>query len=245
MMKNKQYSKFSIFISSLIVWSTVGLLAVFYSILAIFLMPISVKKRLCIIKSWGNVYAFLVKHLCHVEYQITGMENIIKEPCVIASNHQSTLENTILVSFLPPHVWIIKKELFWVPFFGWGLFMIGPIAINRAKGSLVVDQIISSARVRIKQGISILVYPEGTRVSPDVVKPFKTGVAKLSKALNLPVMPIAHNAGRLLPRAGFLINPGVVKVVVDKPIYPQENESVEDYTQRIEDVVRKNLIIIK
>ncbi|MEN9391523.1 MAG: hypothetical protein RL017_821 [Pseudomonadota bacterium] len=244
-MKNKHYSKFSIFISSLVVWSTVGLLSVLYTILTILLLPISVKQRLRIIKTWGEIFALLVKHLCHVEYQIIGEENIIKEPCVIASNHQSTLENTVFLLYLPLHVWIMKKELFWVPFFGWAISMLGPIAINRSKGSQVMDQIIKSSRERIKQGISILVYPEGTRVKPDVVKPFKLGVAKLSKALNLPVIPVAHNAGRLLPRAGFMINPGVVKIVIDKPIYPKDGESNEEYTLRIENVIRKNIDVIK
>ena len=231
----------AIMIRSAILWSTMGLLAVPYTVIAIAIIILPIRIRHRVIRSWADIYVFIAKHLCGVNYTVMGLENFVAGPALIASNHQSMWETAGFAHIFPQHVWILKRELLHVPFFGWAISTLAPIAINRSKGSIAIQQILKQSTDRIKRKLWILVFPEGTRVKPGTRKPFKTGISKMSLALNLPVVPVAHNAGYILPRAGFWIYPGIVNIIVDKPIYPLPDETPEDLTLRIENVIANNL----
>ena len=239
-MKNKK--DFFVISRSCLFWFIMGVFAIPYNLLAATLYITPVRVRHKILSSWGMMFTLLAKYICRANYTIIGKENIVCGPVIIASNHQSTWETMSFTLLFPQHVWILKRELLRVPFFGWAISTLSPIAINRTNGAEAIQQILSQSVQRIKDGFWILIFPEGTRVTPGAVKPFKTGVAKISQALKLPVLPIAHNAGYIMPKQSFLIYPGMTTVVIDKPVYPALDETPEEYTERIEAIIRKNLL---
>lgn len=231
-----------IVLRSILLWTIVGLASVPYTVLGLILVPLfRVQLRYKIMRSWGWLFTYLAKLICRVNYKVTGLSNITNGAAIVASNHQSMWETVAFSTIFPPYVPILKRELLKFPFFGWAIATLEPIAINRAKGSEAVYQIINQGTAKIKNGFVILVFPEGTRVKPGVKKSFKIGVAKISKMLNLPIIPVAHNAGYVLPKASFWMYPGTVDIIIDKPLYPQDYDKVEDLIAKLQQVVQSNL----
>jgi 1-acyl-sn-glycerol-3-phosphate acyltransferase len=155
---------------------------------------------------------------CGIKYEITGWENVPTAPAVIMSKHQSAWETIFIEARFPPQCWIIKKELLWLPFVGWSLLAIRCIAIDRSTGSSAREQIVAQGAQRLKEGLWVTIFPEGTRVAPGKRGRYGIGGALLATRTGTPILPIAHNAGEFWGRYSFRKKPGVVKVVIGKPI---------------------------
>ncbi|MEA3410443.1 MAG: lysophospholipid acyltransferase family protein [Pseudomonadota bacterium] len=183
-----------------------------------FLLPFRFRTRYRVLSSWADINISVLKRVCGVDFRISGLQNMPTEPCIVMSNHQSTWETLAVQGFLPPVVWVIKRELLWLPIFGWGLAMIEPISLNRGSGRSAVDQLVSQGRARLDAGRWIIIFPEGTRVAPDQHKRYKMGGAILASRNDVPILPIAHNAGYLWPRRHFVKYPGVIDVRIGEPI---------------------------
>lgn len=169
--------------------------------------------RIC--RSWAALNIHALRRLCGVGWRIEGLEHVPDEPVVILAKHQSTWETLATVLFLPPHVWVVKRELLRIPFFGWGLAVIRPIAIDRSAGRAAVEQLVEQGRQRLAEGRSVLVFPEGTRVRPGTTTHrYRMGGAVLAARTRTPVLPIAHNAGEYWPRHSFIKWPGTIDVVI-------------------------------
>lgn len=181
-------------------------------------MPLPFIVRSRIARGYACFIVKTLKVLCGTDYQVRGLENIPKGTAIILSKHQSAWETYALQVFFPPHVWVLKRELMWVPFFGWGLAALKPIAINRSSGRKSVHQIIEQGRKRLDEGIWVTIFPEGTRVAPGQVKRWGIGGAILAEATGYPVIPVAHNAGEYWGRRAFLKKPGTIQVVIGQPI---------------------------
>jgi 1-acyl-sn-glycerol-3-phosphate acyltransferase len=230
-----------VFLRSTTFWIIVlGLIPV-YMVMGYMLYIVNARIRHKILSTWGQIFTFMAKYLCGIKYTVTGQENLPKEPAILASNHQSTWETFGYVGILPQHIWILKRELIRLPFFGWTLQTASPIAIDRSNRVGATQQIMRQSAQRIKQGFCILVFPEGTRVAPNVIKPFKAGVARMALALNLPIVPVANNAGYCMPRSSYMLYPGTVEVIIDKPIIANNDDTPEKLTKQIETVIRQNL----
>ena len=173
-----------------------------------------------------------LKLTCGLGYTIEGLENIPKTGFIVMSNHSSTWETFVLQSFLPPLVWVVKKELLYVPFFGWGLRAVNAIALKRGSGRQAIKQLISEGQKRMEQGRTVMIFPEGTRVPPGERKPYKIGGAILSEKSKFPILPIAHNAGNYWPRHSWIKWPGTIKIVIGPLIYPEDKKA----SQIIKDV---------
>lgn len=238
-MENKK--TFMVFLRSTTLWTVVLALIPLYMVMGYLLYVVSARIRHKILSSWGLIFTFMAKYVCGVRYVVYGQENLPHVPSIIASNHQSTWETFGYVGILPQHVWILKRELTRLPFFGWTLKTASPIAIDRKNRARATQQILRQGATRLAQGFWILVFPEGTRVAPNVIKPFKAGVARMALALNVPIVPVANNAGYCMPRSSYMIYPGTVKVIINKPIIAEHNEPPEILTNRIEQVVRQSL----
>ena len=234
----------SIILKSILTWSIVSIVAIFYNLIAIILILVKVKLRHRIISSWATFYIWCTKCICGITYTVSGAENIISGPVIIASNHQSMWETSVFVNIFPQHIWILKKELLWFPIFGWTVALCGPIAINRNKARTAFQQMITQAQQRISSGLCILVFPEGTRVAPGVNQKYKNGVAKLAQTLNLPIIPVAHNAGYVLPKSSFWLRPGKVNIIIDKVIYPHDYTSADQLTLHMQHVITQNLLTL-
>lgn len=170
---------------------------------------------------WCRFAVGLAKYLLGLDYRVTGVENIPSERCVILAKHQSTWETFFLSAYFQPLSQVLKKELLRVPFFGWAMAMLKPIAINRDNPKQALKQLASQGAQRLEQNCWVLIFPEGTRVPVGQIGKFSRGGAALAVNANLPVLPIAHNAGMFWPKEGWGKKPGVIDVVIGPAMYAE------------------------
>lgn len=194
--------------------------------------------RVRFIRSWGLSNLWLLKVLCDLGYEIEGAEHLPKTASVVMAKHQSTWETIALRGLLTPkHTWVLKKELLSVPFFGWALHLFRPIAIDRKAGRAAVRQLLAEGKAALDDGLSVVVFPEGTRVAPGERRRYAVGGALLAEKTGAPIVPIAHNAGVFWRRRDIRKYPGTIHVVVGEPIDPkgltatQINQRVEDWIE--------------
>lgn len=194
--------------------------------------------------AWSNILIAWMRIGAGVHYRIIGKENLEKakaEPHFIISNHQSAMETLIYTVILPPHSFVLKKSLLYIPFFGWGLAKAHPIAINRADGKNALKQISTQAQERFASGRSVIIFPEGTRVPFGKIEPFKKGAFIVTKKMGAPVLPIAINSGIAAPKGRFIKEPGVITIVIGEPI-ESKNRSTSELTKITEAWIRAHIV---
>ena len=189
-----------------------------YAVLALATFPLPRMARYRIISGWSRVVVFLARTILGIDWQVEGRENLPQRPSVILAKHQSAWETMAFQLIFPPQVLVLKRELLWIPFFGWGLALMSPIPIDRSRGLAALRAMTRRGRERLEQGFWIVVFPEGTRVPPGAVRDYHPGGAWLACASGAPVVPVAHNAGLLWPRNAFLKRPGTITVRIGPPI---------------------------
>ena len=214
-----------------------------WALISLLTFPLPAHARYRVITAWSRIMVWGARALCGIDYRVIGRENIPAEPCVILAKHESAWETLAFQVIFPPQVWVVKRELLWIPFFGWGLAMLSPIAIDRTSGPRALKGMREQARDRLGQGFSIVIFPEGTRVAPGERGQYQVGGAWLALQLNAPVVPVAHDAGTYWPRKAFLKRPGTITVSVGpatraqgvKPAALMHNveQWIEDETRRI------------
>ena len=153
-----------------------------------------------------------------IRWEVSGWENVPSRPAILMAKHQSAWETLFMESQFPPQCWIIKRELLWLPFVGWGLYAVRSIAIDRSSGQSAREQIVAQGTRRLADGMWVSIFPEGTRVAPGKVGRYGIGGALLATRTGTPIVPIAHNAGEYWGRYAFRKRAGVVKVVIGPPI---------------------------
>ena len=193
-----------------------------FALLALLTFPFEPRVRYRVITLWSRIIVWAAERLCGIRYRVVGTERLPPPPFIILSNHQSAWETLAYQAIFPPQVWVVKRELLWLPLFGWGLAMLSPIAIDRGSGPRALRQMLDQGRARLDSGFCIVIFPEGTRVAPGERRPWHPGGAWLAAQTATPVVPVAHDAGALWPRNAFLKRPGVVTVSVGEPLYPRE-----------------------
>jgi 1-acyl-sn-glycerol-3-phosphate acyltransferase len=174
--------------------------AVIFSCLAVLVLPFPFKMRYSIVSQWAKMNIWALGKICDLRLEVEGAEHIGDEPAVIICKHQSAWETLALQSVFPPQVWVLKRELLWIPFFGWGLASLSPIAIDRKAGRKALSQVVEQGKDRLAMGAWVVVFPEGTRVAPGYMKKFGIGGARLAKETGYPVIPVAHDAGHYWPK---------------------------------------------
>jgi len=203
-----------------------------------FLLPFTWRYRLS--KAWSHFNTWWLRITCRIDYQINGVEHIPDRPVVVMAKHQSTWETLFLHKYLPPIAWVVKRELLWIPFFGWALALLRPIAINRQASASAVKQVIRQGAEHLNQGQWVLVFPEGTRVAPGVRQRYGMGGAMLAGRGGCPILPVALNSGEFWPRGGFIKYPGTIQVVFG-PLIESTDCSPRDLTQQVEDWIEKTM----
>lgn len=189
-----------------------------YALIALATFPLPRLARYRIISGWSRLVVRLARALCGIRWTVEGREHLPAKPAVILAKHQSAWETLAFQEIFPPQVLVLKKELLWIPFFGWGLALMSPIAIDRANGRAALRDIARRGRERLAQGFWVVIFPEGTRVRVGEKRAYQQGGAWLAAQCGVPVVPVAHNAGRLWPRNAFLKRPGNVTVRIGPPI---------------------------
>ncbi len=174
--------------------------------------------RFHFVRSWAIFNLWWLDTTCNIKYEVIGAENIPDKNAIVFCKHQSTFETIVLQKLIIPHTWVLKRELLWLPFFGWGLAALEPVAIDRSSGRKAIEQIKQQGIDRLNKGRWIVIFPEGTRVPAGTEKRFGIGGAILAAESGYPVLPIAHNAGRYWPRKGFFKFPGTIQVHIGQVI---------------------------
>ena len=175
-------------------------------------------KRYRVITTWTRLVLWGAETICGIRYRVLGAENVPAQACVVLSKHQSAWETLAFQVIFPPQVYVIKRELLWIPFFGWGLAMLSPVAIDRTAGMRALKQMLAQGKDRIARGFWIIVFPEGTRIAPGARGTYQTGGAAIAVHAGAPVLPVAHNAGTCWGRHAFRKYPGTITVSIGKPI---------------------------
>ena len=201
-----------LFLRSALFWLALLVITPPYSLLALACAPLPRMARYWVISGWSRLIIWCLHNLCGIDWRIEGREQLPARPAVILSKHQSAWETLAFQQIFPPQVHVLKRELLWLPFFGWGLALMSPIPIDRGRGLAALRQIARRGKQRLEQGFWVVVFPEGTRVKPGESRRYQLGGAWLAAHSGAPVVPVAHNAGRYWPRNGFLKRPGTVTV---------------------------------
>lgn len=168
---------------------------------------------------WCKLITGLARITIGIKEEISGQENLPKGPYLIVSKHQSTWETLAFNYIFPKSVFVLKKELLYIPVFGWYLIHGGMIPLDRKKAS-GIKGMLKIARQRIKEGRNVVIFPEGTRTTPGTKNEYKKGVYLLYRTLNVPVIPVALNSGVFWPRNTLIKYPGTIKAEILKPIEP-------------------------
>jgi len=193
------------------------LTAIPFSLLAVLVWGLPARPRSRIIGSWAHLIIWLLGTVCNLRYRVQGSDQL-PASAVLISNHQSAWETIAYQVIFPPQAWVLKRELLWIPLFGWGLAATKPVAIDRKSPRKALERVVSEGRKRLYGGRWVVVFPEGTRIAPGVQTKYNPGGALLAVKTGVLIVPVAHNAGVFWPRRGFIKHPGTIDVVVGEPI---------------------------
>jgi 1-acyl-sn-glycerol-3-phosphate acyltransferase len=214
-----------------------ALLTVVFAVFSLLTFAFRPRTRYRIITAWSHLIVASARLICGVRYRLVGAQNLPHTPCIVLSKHQSAWETLAYQVLLPPQVWVLKRELLRVPFFGWGLAMMNPIAIDRGSATRALRQMLEQGRDRLAAGWWIVMFPEGTRIAPGARGRYHPGGAWLATQTGATVVPVAHNAGTLWGRNAFVKYPGTITVSVGPVIDPAGltpdalNRKVEDWIE--------------
>ncbi len=211
------------FVLSVIVWAPVCL--------AFFWLPPIPRFR--VVSQWGRFTVWWCKITCGLSYRVVGLENVPAQPCVILAKHQSTWETLCFLQLFPPHAWVLKRELLWIPLFGWAMAMSEPIGIARTQRRRALEQVLEQGRERLATGRCVIIFPEGTRMPPGQTGRFRSGGVQLAQLAGCLILPVAHNAGSFWRRREFVKRPGVITVVIGAPIDARSG-TVEAVNSRVQ-----------
>ena len=189
-----------------------------YAIVALLTCPLPRRVRYRIISGWSRLVVLMARALCGIRWRVEGGERLPRTPAVILSKHQSAWETMAFQLIFPAQSYLLKRELLWIPFFGWGLALMSPIAIDRSRGLAALRQLVRRGKERLAQGFWVVVFPEGTRVAPGERRKYQVGGALLAEHSGAPVVPVAHNAGLLWRRNAFIKHPGTITVRIGPTI---------------------------
>ena len=214
-----------------------------FTLLSILTFPASPMHRYKFISLWAKTMLVWLKWTCNITFRIKGQENIPKNPFIILSKHQSAWETLAFQKIFPPQVWVMKRELLFVPFFGWGLAMTSPIAIDRSLGKKSLNQMLEQGLDRIRKGFCIVIFPEGTRIKPTEIGKYHIGGAWLASQTKIPILPVAHNAGFFWPKNSIIKKSGVITVSIGKVI-SSDKAKADKINQETKDWIEKEMLKI-
>ena len=215
-----------------------------YSLIQLVFTPVFVSIFLCFFwlpqrqrhlfsRGWVWTAIWLIEHVLGIRCKVIGAENIPAGACVVMAKHQSAWETIVLQKIFLGSVFVMKQELYWIPFFGWALALNPMVGINRAAGRDALRQVVSKGTARLKAGFRVIIYPEGTRISPGQKGEYKRGGAILARQSGFPISPVALNAGELWAKNAFVKRPGLVTVSIGPAIEPGDMKA-EEINLRVE-----------
>lgn len=205
-----------------------------YSLAIVIVRAVSRDAAFAVAVAWAGLVCRLARSLCGLHFVVEGVENLPECSSVVLIKHSSALETIVQLLIFPRQTWVLKHELMWAPFLGWGLAALQPIAINRRGGRSAVEQVIEQGVERLRSGIWVMIFPEGTRVPAGESRRFGLSGALLAQKAGVPLVPVAHDAGYFWPRRGLRKRPGTVRFCIGPPVDPtgRDPREVTEEVQR-------------
>ncbi len=193
-----------------------------------------------VIGGWAHAIIWLLKVICGLRHEVEGLETLPDQPTVIFSKHQSAWETIAYQTIFPAQAWVLKRSLLYIPFFGWGLAATHPIKIDRATARKALEQVVKQGTEVLKEGRWVVVFPEGTRIPPGEHGTYLASASLLAVRAGVPLVPVAHNAGDFWQRRALTKRPGVIRVRIGEPIYP-ERMKPREMNRQAEEWIRKTM----
>jgi 1-acyl-sn-glycerol-3-phosphate acyltransferase len=187
--------------------------------------------------AWFTFILWAVRIICGISHEVRGRENLPATPCVVAAKHQSAWDTFAFLTFLDDAAYVIKKELIRIPVYGWLLSKAAMVPVDRTAGAKALRTMVRTARTRLAEGRSVVIFPEGTRTAPGEHRRYHPGVAALYAQLAVPVVPVALNSGLFWPRRAFIKRPGRIVVEILPPIPPGLSRG--DFMRRLESAIEE------
>ena len=218
---------------SLLFYVGLGISTIIAAPVCLLIYPLPFKLRYSIITRWTVFNLWWLKVTCKLKHRVSGLENIPQGPAIIMCKHQSAWETLALQTIFPAQAWILKRELLWIPIYGWGLASMQPIAIDRGSTVRAFRQIVEQGRQRLARGIWVVIFPEGTRVAPGAKGEYLPGGGLLAEKSGCPIVPVAHNAGYFWPRNSLIKKPGIIDMVIG-PVIPTQGKKAKEIMREVE-----------
>lgn len=236
--------RINLLLRSLLFTSVVAAATIVWSMACILSAPLPYARRYYLTSRWNVIVIWAARVICGIRHHIKGMENLPDAPVILLSKHQSTWETIFYMITMPrPLVFVFKKELTYIPFFGWGIALLRMIPIDRSKGRDAFAQVLEQGRQRLAEGKWVIMFPEGTRIPVGQAGKYKLGGARLAVETGTPVVPIAMNAGECWPKNSFIKTPGIITVSIGKPISPEGLDAVQ-LNRRVENWIESEMRMI-
>ena len=226
---------------SILFYFLMVIVTIIFTIIGIIILPLNFPLRFKIMSRWSAFNLWTLKILCGLKHEVGGLENIPQSPAIIMCKHQSAWETLVLQLIFPAQVWILKRELLWIPIYGWALASMQPIAIDRSASMRSIKQIVKQGMERLEAGLWVVIFPEGTRTAPGERRKYQSGGGLLAVKSQYPIVPVAHNAGSFWPRKSLSKRPGTIQMVIGPAIYA-DAKSAEDVTKEVEDWIESTMV---
>lgn len=238
--QRKSSSTDMLLLRSLAFYTGLSLATLIFTPLGLLLYPLPLGLRFRIMKQWSVFNLWWLKICCNITHEVQGLENIPQGPAIIMCKHQSAWETLALQLVFPPQVWVLKRELLWIPIYGWGLASMQPIAIDRSSSVRAFKQIVAQGTQRLEKGLWIVIFPEGTRVRAGEKGNYQPGGGLLAEKTGYPIVPVAHNSGYLWPRNSFIKHPGKITMRIGTAIETR-GKKAKQITRETEEWIEANI----
>ena len=217
---------------------------VLWSLVCFLAAPLPYRQRFFITSRWNVFIIWCLRVICGIRYEVRGRENLPDAQAIVLSKHQSAWETIFLLPNMPrPLVFVFKKEILYIPFFGWAMALLRMIPIDRKQGKNAFQEVVRHGKRRLAQGLWIIMFPEGTRIPVGKAGKYKSGGTRLAIETGSVVVPIAHNSGECWPKNSFIKRPGLVTVSIGKPISP-EGQTPDGMMQQVENWIESEMRVI-
>jgi len=214
-----------------------------FALLVILMFPLNNITRSRMASYWAHCSLAWLKLTCNLSFTVRGRENIPAHPSIILSKHQSAWETIALQVIFPPQIWVLKRELLFIPFMGWAWIAMSAIPINRAGGREALKQLVKHGKDRLARGLWVVIFPEGTRVAPGVRGKYHIGGAWLASHTESTVVPVAHNAGLFWRKNAFIKQAGTITVSIGKPI-ETAGLKADEVNKRVEEWIENEMLVL-
>ncbi|NVM74993.1 1-acyl-sn-glycerol-3-phosphate acyltransferase [Duganella sp. SG902] len=233
-----------LFLRSLIFTIVMVVSTVLWSLVCFAASPLPYRQRFFITSRWNVFIIWCLKVICGIRYEVRGRENLPDAQAILLSKHQSAWETIFLLPNMPrPLVFVFKREILYIPFFGWAMALLRMIPIDRKQGKNAFQEVVRHGKRRLAQGLWIIMFPEGTRIPVGKAGKYKSGGTRLAIETGSVVVPIAHNSGECWPKNSFIKRPGLVTVSIGKPISP-EGQTPDGMMQQVENWIESEMRVI-